>query len=217
MYNESVSTLATSTLRELVDDRASLFPLSVAQYHRMIETGILPEGGPFELLDGLVIRKDRSKSGEDPMSVGSEHTFVVSAVAELNPKFRRFGCHLRMQMPVTFLPKHEPEPDAAIVVGRHSDYLEGHPTPPRVLCVLEVSDSSLLRDRTAKLRIYAIAGIPVYVIINLPDRLIEVYTQPSARSGRYGQSVTLTRAQVLDLPAPRDKRLAVPAKKLLPR
>ena len=43
-------------LKELLDNGAHLAPLTVAQYHRMIESGILPEGAPIELLDGILVR-----------------------------------------------------------------------------------------------------------------------------------------------------------------
>lgn len=204
-------------LRDLIDDRALLFPLNVDQYHQMIRTGILPEGEPYELLDGLLIRKDRSKAGEDPMTVGKEHAYVISAVMEVNPKFRRLGCHVRIQLPLTLVPKHEPEPDAAIVVGAFADYLGGHPTPPNILCAIEISDSSLLRDRTRKLRIYATSGIPLYVILNLPDRVAEVYSHPDEATGRYRQSTTLSRGQALELPTAGSKQIRVPLRKLLPR
>jgi Uma2 family endonuclease len=43
----------------------------------------------------------------------------------------------------------------------------------------EVSDTTLSRDRTLKKRVYARARIAVYWIVNVVDRKVEVYTQPS--------------------------------------
>ena len=45
--------------------------------------------------------------------------------------------------------------------------------------LIEVADSSLLRDQRDKTRIYARAGIVEYWIVNLVDRRIEIYSQPS--------------------------------------
>ena len=45
--------------------------------------------------------------------------------------------------------------------------------------LLETSYSSLSRDRGLKRRIYARAKIPIYWIVNIPDRCIEVYTDPT--------------------------------------
>ncbi|HEX5083086.1 MAG TPA: Uma2 family endonuclease, partial [Blastocatellia bacterium] len=59
------------------------------------------------------------------------------------------------------------------------DYVEHHPGPNDVPLVIEVSDSTLRRDRGLKKRIYARAGIQVYWIINLLENCIEVYTEPT--------------------------------------
>ncbi len=48
----------------------------------------------------------------------------------------------------------------------------------------EVSDSTLTQDRGVNLAAYAKDGIPVYWIVNLIDRQVEVYTRP-LKAGRY--------------------------------
>lgn len=214
-----VSEPPIARLKELVDDRAVFLPLTVEQYHRMIAVGLLPEGEPYELLDGLLIRKDRSAAGEDRMTVGHEHAVAISNLTDLNPRLRRIGCHIRIQQPVTLPPWDEPEPDGAVVLGTQQDYTERHPGPADVTCVIEVADSSLRRDRTTKLRIYAGSGIARYIIINLPDRVVEVYTQPMNGNGgtpRYGQSVTSSGRQAVEISAAGGKRLSVPVRALLP-
>lgn len=204
-------------LRELVDERTVLLPLTVEQYHQMLATGILVGGDPYELLDGHIFHKDRSAAGEDPMSVGHEHTWVVQKLNRLNPKLEKLGCHMRTQVPVTLPPYDEPEPDGSVAFGTEDDYVGRHPGAADVTCVIEVADSSLRRDRTTKLRIYANSGIAQYVIINLPDRIIEVYTHPRKGRGRYGPAVTLGPADTLALPTAKGKTLAVRVRDLLPR
>lgn len=191
-------------------------PLTVEQYHRMIEQGILPEGEPIELLDGHLVRKDRSAAGDDPMTVGPDHVLVVKRLARLSRKLERLGCHMQTQQPVSLPPYDEPEPDAAVVLGSEEDYIGRLPVAADVPCVIEVADSSLRRDRTTKLRIYAHSGIGTYVIVNLFDRVVEVYSEPLAGKGRYRRCVTLAAGQSLELPATRGKRLAVPVRGLLP-
>ncbi len=73
----------------------------------------------------------------------------------------------------------EPEPDLAVVRGNLDQYEHSHPGPQDVALVIEVADVSLHRDRSIKKRVYARAGIPVYWIVNLQERRIEVYTAPS--------------------------------------
>ena len=78
----------------------------------------------------------------------------------------------------------EPEPDIAIVRGSDADYRRRIPTADDVALLVEVSDSTLSQDRGKKRTAYAKAGIPVYWIVNLVDRQVEVYTRP-VKEGRY--------------------------------
>ena len=74
----------------------------------------------------------------------------------------------------------EPEPDVALLRGDETNYDARHPEPRDVGIVVEVADSSLLSDRRDKGRIYSAAGIPIYWVVNVIDRQIEVYTDPQA-------------------------------------
>lgn len=192
------------------------FRFTVGQYHRMISSGILPEGAPFELLDGEIVRKDRGDAAGDAMTIGDGHIYAVMQLVELNPKLHRLGCHLRPQQPLLLPPTNEPEPDGAIVRGTIEDYRRRRPGAQDTLCVIEVAGSSLQADRMRKQRIYANAGIPQYVIINLPERVVEVYTQPQKGKGRYGQSITLSPKQSVTFPGASGKSLTVPVKRLMP-
>jgi Uma2 family endonuclease len=208
--------MSVPALKELLTSEAQLMPLTVHQYDQMIATGILPEGEPYELLDGLVIRKDRSAAGEGPMTVGSEHVWVVQRLGKLDAKLKNLGSHMRVQSPVSLPPYNEPEPDGSIARGSIDDYVAAHPKASDVSCAIEVADSCLQRDRTTKLRIYASCKIGQYVIINLPDRVIEVYTNPLAQQGRYGHSATFRPGQKVGFQASGGKMLSVAVQSLLP-
>jgi Uma2 family endonuclease len=82
----------------------------------------------------------------------------------------------------------EPEPDIAVIRGSDADYRHRIPTSADVTLIVEVSDSTLSQDRGNKLVAYATARIPVYWIVNLVDRQVEVYT--GAATGAY-QSCTV--------------------------
>jgi Uma2 family endonuclease len=212
-----MSATLSQQLRDMVEDRAMVLPLTVRKYHQLIAAGVVPEGEPFELLNGYVIRKDRSAAGEDPMSVGPEHAWVIRELTDLNPRLRRFGSHMQIQLPLSLPPWNEPEPDAAIVIGNKDDYRVRHPGARDVLCVVEVADSSLHRDRTTKLRIYAAAGIGQYFIVNLPDRMVEVHARPIAgRAARYEQVELVKPGQSIEFPAPGGNRLKIAVRRLLP-
>jgi Uma2 family endonuclease len=85
---------------------------------------------------------------------------------------------VRAQCAIT-LPDSEPEPDVVIARGNARTYATRHPGPQDIGTTVEVSDSTLLGDRADKGRIYARASVPIYWIVNLIDRQIEVYEQPS--------------------------------------
>ena len=130
-------------LEEAAAGRATIVPWTVEQYHRAIETGFVPHDTSVELIDGFIVRKDRAKAGEDPMTIGDRHRIVVLRLAQLGAAFEKPGCFLQTQQPVSLPPTNEPEPDAAIVNGGIDDYVDHPPGPGDVLCVIEVADSSL--------------------------------------------------------------------------
>lgn len=178
-------TLAPSIYRG--NNRRPPAGLTVEQYHRMIETGILRSGEPIELLEGQLVWKDRSAVGEDPMSVGKKHSRVIGILTSLDAQLRKLGSYMRIQIPVTLSANSEPEPDGCIVRGTQDDYEDDNPGPQEISCVIEVADSSLAEDRDRKQRIYANSGLQQYVIINLVDSVIEEYTEPEVGRGRYAR------------------------------
>jgi Uma2 family endonuclease len=141
---------------------------SVAEYHRLIQCGILTEDDNIELLEGYLVQK---------MSGTPAHDGTVQLV-EKALRDRREGWSVRIKSAVT-LNDSEPEPDFAIVRGEERTYRSRHPGPADIGLVIEVADSTLPGDRADKGRIYARAGIPSYWIVNLCDRQVEVYTNPS--------------------------------------
>jgi len=201
-----------SAQQAAVAEKTELVPLTVDQYHRMLETGILTEGEPIELLDGLLVRKDR---GDESMTVKPLHASTLSRLLAIVSSLS--GCHLRIRDPITVQPSHEPEPDAAIVRGRPQDYSDRHPGPDDVISVVEISQSSLEHDRSTKLRIYAAAGIAQYVIVNLVDSRVEVYEDPDPEAGGFRQVRLLTAGDRIELRiSPSGDRLEIPASDWLP-
>jgi Uma2 family endonuclease len=146
-----------------------LWRLSVDQYHQMIQADILTEDDPVELLEGWLIQKMPKKP---------PHSAVTQLTREAIARVLPAGWYADAQEPITTVDS-EPEPDVSVVRGERRQYFDRHPGPQDLALVVEVADSSLPRDRTFKKRVYARAGIPVYWIVNLPDGLVEVYTEPS--------------------------------------
>jgi len=146
-----------------------LWRFSVRQYHAMIRAGILTEDDPVELLEGMLVTK---------MAKNPPHRLATRLTRRALEALLPEGWFVDVQEPIT-TEDSEPEPDLAVVRGTERDYAERHPGPEDLALVVEVADSSLQRDRTLKRRLYAAAGIPVYWVLNLAERQLEVYTGPT--------------------------------------
>jgi hypothetical protein len=150
------------------------------------------------------------------MSHGTAHALVVKRLSRLGPMLEQRGFHLQTQLPVTLSETSEPEPDGAIVRGVAEDYSEGHPKPESIAAVIEAADSSLEYDRTTKQRIYATAGIPQYLVVNIPETRIEVYRGPVPAEGRYQQMTPIERGGIVEIELESAQPLNIPATDLLP-
>jgi Uma2 family endonuclease len=187
---------------------ASIAKFSVTRYQRMIETGILTSEDKVELLENYVVLK---------MPRNPPHDGTIQVVTEALGSFMPTAYRLRVQLTVV-LSDSQPEPDFAVVPGNARTYLARHPTAADVRLIIEVADTSLLRDQRDKTRIYARAGIPIYWIINLVDRRVEVYTQPSGPTAApaYGAFQTFQPGDSVPLVLDGAAVAAVPVADLLP-
>jgi Uma2 family endonuclease len=143
--------------------------LTVQEYHKIIQAGILQEDEAFELLEGWLVPKMVRNAPHDLALVLAEDEIGK----RLPPAWIR-----RVQSGVT-TSDSEPEPDIAVVRGPRRRHHQQHPGPKDIEMVVEVSDATLRRDQTVKQRINARAKIPVYWIINLLEMQIEVYSEPT--------------------------------------
>jgi Uma2 family endonuclease len=146
-----------------------IYRLTVVQYEAMIEAGILTENDPVELLEGWLVEK---------MSKNPPHIVATGLLLDLLPRLLPAGWFLNVQEPIATVDSL-PEPDAGLIRGARRDYLARRPTAADIALLVEVADTSLEQDRGLKKRAYARAGIPVYWIVNLIDRQIEVHTDPT--------------------------------------
>ena len=142
--------------------------LSVAEYHRMADLGLLKPDERVELIHGLLVEK--------PV-VTPPHAFAVTKLSKLIEQYNIAQSVLRVQMPIT-LSDSEPEPDLVLARSVESEYFDRHPGPADIQLLIEVAVSSLAFDQGEKLSLYAANGIAVYWIVNLIDKRLEVYTIP---------------------------------------
>ena len=147
---------------------APLWQMTVEQYHAMIERGILSNDDPVELLEGIIVCK---------MSKRPPHSSATRMTRRALESVIPDGWYVDEQEPIT-LENSEPEPDVMVIPGNPRDYSSRHPGPGDVAIVVEVSDSTVDRDRVLKKRIYARAGIPCCWLADINQRHVEVYRQP---------------------------------------
>lgn len=192
-------TLATHIPLDAVADDLMIYRFTVEQYQHLIDVGILPEDGSYELLHGIVLRKDNGSLDEGSMGHKPSHALVVTLLSLLIAKINSPRCHLRIQLPIVLGDLDAPEPDGSIVRGVPRDYSDRLPNGQDVSCVIEVAGSSLDRDQTEKLSVYAAAGIPQYLLINLQTNLIETYAQPDRQLAKYGSRHSYSKGQTISL------------------
>lgn len=183
--------MTAALIEELAADETAvgIVPITVDQYHKMIRTGIIPDGSPIELIDGVLLWKDRSSSKGDPMGHDPRHALLIMRALQLLQHWvAGIGCHMRVQLPLALTKVNEPEPDIAIIQGNVDDFATRHPGPADVLMTMEIADSSIRRDRSTKQRLYAEAGIANYWIVNLRLNQVEVYEEPDPERSLYAKS-----------------------------
>lgn len=83
---------------------------------------------------------------------------------------------VRAQRPAALGGESEPEPDLAVVPGERAAYRADHPARPAL--VVEVAESSLAFDREDGGNLYARTGARDCWIVNLVERVLEVYRDP---------------------------------------
>lgn len=164
---------------------------SRTEYERLVDAGVFAVDARVELLDGAIIDMSPQKSA---------HATAVGLVEEALRPCMDDSCHIRSQKPLALDDRSEPEPDLAVVPGQLRDYAQGH--PDTALLIVEVADTSLAYDQGTKARAYARNGIAEYWILNLRDRILEVYREVDRQGYRQrclidadGQIAPLIRTQ----------------------
>ena len=153
------------------------------EYDRLVQLGTFDDER-VELLEGMLV-------AESPQ--GPPHAFVITELNRLLARALRGDAAfvVRPQLPLAVSDESEPEPDFAIVAA--GDYSREHPAT--ALLVIEVSESSLPKDRQIKARLYAKASIAEYWIVDLAGRAVEIHRDPRpegySRVSRHGESETV--------------------------
>ena len=133
----------------------------------MMEEAELFTEGRYELVDGEVLR---IMANEPHMLVNSTLLFLMGDI--FGRQYVRIGS-------LTADEYNEPQPDVAVTRGTTTAYLtKGIPSGSEFRLVVEVSDSTLWRDKGVKAKLYAAAGVPEYWVVNLIGRTVIVHRNP---------------------------------------
>lgn len=154
-------------------DPNSLKRWTVQDYHHMSELGILNSNERTELINGQIVLM---------AAKGTPHVTSLHLLA--NALRDRLGSAapiplIRTQDPIQLDDFSEPEPDLAIVKGTILDYADRHPRPDRVDLIVEVADSTLKQDCEIKDKLYAQAGIADYWVLDLKNRQLHIFRNPT--------------------------------------
>ncbi len=147
---------------------ADVYRLDIDEFERVAD---LLKAERVELIDGFIVER----AAMDPPHVLSSEKLRRKLDTVL-PE----GWFVREDKPVQVHRTYEPLPDFAVAKGDPDTYANRHPVPSDIAMVIEISDSTLNKDRGEKQVNYARGVIPAYWIVNLIDRQIEVYADPTA-------------------------------------
>ena len=148
----------------------TLHRFTVEDYYRMAATGVIPPGARVELLDGQIV---------DLMPIGPFHAGTVNRLNRFLTRLSQGRWLVAVQNPIRLHEHSEPQPDVLLLKPADDDYTSRHPTPADVFWLIEVADCTVESDRTDKLPAYARAGVPEVWLLNLPEKVLEVYRDPN--------------------------------------
>lgn len=139
-------------------------PLRRSEYERLVDAGAFDDER-VELLYGRLVWM--SPQGEARAST------IQRLNRLLTPRLLD-RAEVRIRSPLIAPGESRPEPDVALVplAEQRSE------SPREAFLIIEVAQASLSIDRGAKARLYALMGVPEYWIVNLDEKVVEVYTDP---------------------------------------
>jgi Uma2 family endonuclease len=143
--------------------------LTVADYNRMAEVGILAPDTRVELIDGEII---------DMAPPGSLHAALVMLLTRAFIEAVGDRALVFAQNPVRMSEYSEPQPDLALLRPRDDSYREHYPRADDVLLVVEVAVSSLQFDLKKKLPLYARHAVVECWLVDVDGKRLVRYRAP---------------------------------------
>jgi Uma2 family endonuclease len=156
--------------------------ITVHDYHRMAEVGLLAPDARVELIEGEII--DMAPIGKDHQSIVDQlNRSLVMAVGD--------RAIVRVQGSIRLSQWSEPEPDVVLLKPRADFYRGEFAAGTDTLLVIEVSDTTLRYDRDRKAPLYARHGVPEVWVVDVNGNALLVYGE--LRDGKYERHAALDR------------------------
>jgi Uma2 family endonuclease len=163
----------------MTDHRYTRYRLTVDQYYRMADVGVLAPDARTELIEGEIL---------DMAPIGSRH---AGTVAWLHRQLSRAVGDLAMvftQSPARLSHITEPQPDVLLLRPRADYYRQAHPRAEDILLLIEVSDSTALYDYEIKMPLYASYGVREAWLVDLDAEQLIYHRAPL--HGWYLETIT---------------------------
>ena len=177
---------------------------TVREFHQMAKADVFLAGDRVELLAGEIV---------EMTPIGSRHAACVKRLNAMLSSRLGSSMIVSVQDPIELGEHSEPQPDLAVLRFKAHFYRDAHPGPEDVLLVVEVADTSADVDRGVKVPLYARAGIPETWVIDLTDRMIDVYGAPGHAA--YAEHRRLRPDEVLILSLPGGPTVEIRVKDLI--
>lgn len=173
-----------------VEDWLPKHRVTVHEYYRMAELGLLAPDARVELIEGAIV---------DMAPIGSVHSSVVAHLTKLLVQAVGDVAIVLVQLPVRLSEYSEPQPDLALVRPRKDRYAASHPISSDTLLAIEVSMTTWRFDRQVKIPLYARHGVPEVWIVDLNHRELHFFRLP--RDGDYADVSSTDRPATTPIPS----------------
>jgi Uma2 family endonuclease len=143
---------------------------TIEQYHKMAEVGILTEEDRVELIKGEIVEMS---------PIGLKHAATVNRLNQLFHRKLGDRVLVSVQNPIQLTNNSEPQPDLSLLKPRADFYETKTPEVNDIFLIVEVADTTIIYDRDVKIPLYAENGIPEAWLIDVNDRSLIIYRQPT--------------------------------------
>jgi hypothetical protein len=108
----------------LLCGRWRLVQFTIKDVESLVRMGIVSEDASTELLDGMIVLKDRAARDQEPTVIGKDHRICVERLSNLRSLINSAARHVESQQPLVCNDTHVPEPDFMILRGSLEDYTD---------------------------------------------------------------------------------------------